>query len=204
MKNKEIITIGIPKGYLFKNSMDFLRKHGINFTNYSERQLLIKDSSGKYQCLVLRPSDVPVYVEHGIVDVGISGLDTIKESNCQLVVLHDLGFGYCRLAIAQEAGLPLVKFKNGMKVATKFVNCAKKYFKNIGIKADIIKLYGSVELAAITGLSDIIIDLVATGSTIKENNLQETHTIFESTAHLMVNNAFYSLNYPFIRILLGK
>ena len=189
-----VITIGISKGYLLKDTLAFFKKHGIEPADYSDRQLIFFDKTKRYRFMILRPTDVPVYVESGVVDMGVTGLDIVREYRPHLIVLKDLGFGKCRLVIATAAQQAVPEFANGLKVATKFVNCTEEYFHSVGIKVDLIKLYGSVELAAITGLSDVIVDLVATGATLKENGLKEVETIFESTAYLVVNPVFSSLN----------
>ncbi|OGI08579.1 MAG: ATP phosphoribosyltransferase [Candidatus Margulisbacteria bacterium GWF2_35_9] len=189
-----MITIGIPKGYLLKESLKFFSKFGVEVDDIPDRKLIFFDRTKKYRFMILRPTDVPVYVENGVVDMGVTGMDIIRERKPNIIKLKDLGFGYCRFVIATDKDNNFDGFKNGMKVATKFVNCTKEFFNDRGIKVDIIKLYGSVELAAITGLSDVIVDLVATGDTLRENNLKEIETIFESTAYLVTNNVFYSLN----------
>ncbi len=191
---KDTITIGIPKGYLFKKTLEFFETKGIFVDDIPERALIFYDRTKKYKFLILRPTDVTVYVENGVVDMGICGMDIIIENDSELVVVKDLGFGYCRLSFACGVEDKDKPFFNGMKVATKFVKSATDYLREVGIKADIIKLYGSVELAAITGLSDFVVDLVATGETLKENNLVETKTIYETTAHLAVNSVFYSIH----------
>jgi len=188
------IIIGLAKGYLLKESLDFFRKFGIEVDINNDRQLVFFDKTGLYKFLLLRPSDVPVYVEHGAVDMGITGMDIIREYNADIMIIRDLGFGYCRLVVAKSKDKEEAVFRNGIKVATKFINCTKQFFSEIGVKADLIKLYGSVELAGVTGLSDYVVDLVASGKTLQENNLEETNIIFESTAHLIVNKVFYSLN----------
>ena len=196
-----MITIGIPKGYLLKESLTYFAARGIVVESFSDRQLIFNDKSGEYRFMILRPVDVAVYVEHGVVDIGVTGMDIIREEKPELVVAKDLGFGYCRLAVAAAENYEK-HYTNGITVATKFVHCAREYFNQLGIKTDIIKLYGSVELAAITGLSDIIVDLVASGQTLKENHLKEVETIFESTAHLVINSVFYSLHFDTVKKLI--
>lgn len=197
------ITIGIPKGYLFNESLEFFKSHGIEIAEISDRTLIFYDKTKRYRFLILRPTDVTVYVQNGVVDMGICGLDIVRETKPDLIVLKDLGFGYCRLSVATDINKKDKNFTNGDKVATKFVNSTKFFFDKKGIKADIIKLYGSVELAAITGLSDYIVDLIATGKTLKENGLVEVQTIYESTAHLLVNRVFYSLENNIVKQFIG-
>ncbi len=199
--NDKVVTIGVAKGYLLKESLAFFNKLGIEPSEFSDRQLIFFDKTKKYRFMLLRPTDVPVYVEHGVVDIGITGMDIIKENKPDVIVLKDLGFGQCRLVVCNSELSKNDEFFSGLKVATKFVECTKEYFNNLGIKVDLIKLYGSVELAAITGLSDFIVDLVASGQTLKENKLKEVAPIFSSTAHLVVNKVFYSMNFPLIKEL---
>lgn len=194
-----MISIGVPKGYLYEESLDYFRRHGLAVGSCPERALCFYDKEKQYRFMILRPTDVPVYIEHGIIDMGICGMDIIKEESPDLLVLKDLGFGKCRLSICGSCDFDKKNLAGGVKVATKFTNITKKYFQDEGIKADIIKLYGSVELAAFTGLSDVIVDLVATGKTLQENNLKEISVIFESTAHLVVNQAFYNLNFETVK-----
>lgn len=198
---KPLLTIGLAKGYLLKDSLEFFKQHDIESGDYSDRQLIFQDRKNQVRFMILRPTDVPVYVESGVVDMGITGLDILREYKPEVITLKDLGFGRCRLVIAAATQAPLPEFANGLKVATKFVSCAQDYFQKLGLKVDLIKLYGSVELAAITALSDVVVDLVATGQTLRENGLVEVETIFESTAQLIVNPVYYSLNYALIRKL---
>jgi ATP phosphoribosyltransferase len=128
----------------------------------------------------------------------------IREEDPNVLVLRDLGFGACRLSICGAKDRPLSELTHGSRIATKFTHCTREYFEALGIKVDIIKLYGSVELAAITGLSDFVIDLVATGETLKENGLKEQVTIFESTAQLVANPVFFSLHFEEIQRFIHK
>jgi ATP phosphoribosyltransferase len=193
------ITIAIPKGYLFNEAIKKFKAIGMEFGDLSQlkRKLTFSDLSGEFKFLIVRPSDVPVYVEHGAADLGISGRDTLDEGEENVARLIDLGFGYCRLVVAGvvSKGYTMDNLPNIPIVATKFVNSAAKYFRQKGIKAEIIKLYGSIELSPIVGLSDIIVDLVATGDTMRDNGLEEIETIFESTAYLIANKvAFQTKN----------
>ncbi|HAR62566.1 MAG: ATP phosphoribosyltransferase [Candidatus Margulisiibacteriota bacterium] len=194
-----MITIAIPKGSLFKPSVQVLEKIGVNFQkDDASRKLTYFDKDGKYKFIIVRPMDVPVYVEHGAADLGIVGKDVLNESACSIAELVDLKFGYCKLAIAalrdqnfKEKGL-----LPNLRVATKFMHCADKYFRTIDLKVEIIKLYGSIELAPIVGLSDVIVDLVATGQTLHENGLEIIETIFESTARFISNKVSFKTHYP--------
>lgn len=199
-----IMTIGLSKGYLMKEALAYFETVGIIAEPYNDRQLILWDTTKQVRFLILRPTDVPVYVEQGIVDLGITGLDMIREAKPDLLVLKDLQFGACRLSICGAADRPLSELTHGSRVATKFTNCTQDYFEAQGIKVDLIKLYGSVELAAITGLSDFVVDLVATGKTLQENGLKELVTIFKSTAQLVANPVFFSLHFDQVRRFIKK
>jgi len=191
MKDKDIeLTIAIPKGYLHDEGYKYLSRFGINFDSKSSRELVFYDRKSKVKALLVRPSDVNVYVEHGSADLGIVGLDLLKEQLPDVVKIKNLGFGYCKLVLAVKKDSPY-KDSNDLpancKIATKFTRLANDYIQKKGLIAEVVKLYGSVELAPIVGLGDAIIDLVATGSTLKANNLIPIETILESTAFLIAN-----------------
>jgi ATP phosphoribosyltransferase len=197
-----MIRVAVAKGYLFKETVKIFNELGIKVDlTDADRKLFIFDQSKKFQFLLVRPSDVPVYVEHGAAELGVVGKDILHEQSSPVVELLDLKFGYCRLAVA---GLKNAKLKNNIRVATKFVNSAKEFFIQKGLKAEIIKLYGSVELGPIVGLSDVIVDLVATGKTLKENGLEIMETILESTARLIANPILLQANYDELMPLVKK
>lgn len=194
-----MLTIGLAKGYLMKEALELFKKAGLEFENLEEqsRKLEFFDQSGSYRFLVLRPSDVPVYVEYGAADLGIAGKDVLLEGDFKVAELLDLKYGYCQLVVAALKKDQYKKNNLGsdLRIATKFTNSASQYFKNKGLNIELIKLYGSVELAPIGGLSDLIVDLVATGKTIKENGLEIVDTIYESTARLIANSIKVRTNY---------
>lgn len=189
-KDKTILTIAIPKGFLHNGSYKYLSSIGIKFDSKDSRELVFFDNKNKIKGLLVRPNDVSVYVEHGSADVGIVGLDLLKEQVPDVIKLQDLKFGRCKLVLAvkKQSGYKSIKdLPSNFKLATKFTKLATDYIHKKGLAAEIIKLYGSVELAPITGLSDAIIDLVATGKTLKANNLISIETILESSAILIAN-----------------
>jgi ATP phosphoribosyltransferase len=197
-----MIRIAVAKGYLFKETVKIFNQLGIEVDlTDADRKLFLFDKSKKFQFLLVRPSDVPVYVEHGAAELGVVGKDILHEQSAPVVELLDLKFGFCRLAVA---GLKNAKLKNNIRVATKFVNSAKEFFIQKGLKAEIIKLYGSVELGPIVGLSDVIVDLVATGKTLKENGLEVMETILESTARLIANPVLLQAKYNELMPLVTK
>jgi ATP phosphoribosyltransferase len=204
-----MITIAVSKGYLLKETLKIFKKIGIEINENEDisRKLECTDKSGKYRFLFVRPADVPVYVEYGAADFGIAGKDVLLEGSHAVAELIDLGFGYCRLVVAglkKDKYTPQRLAAGGFKVATKFVNSAAKYFQDQGIDVELIKLYGSVELAPIDGLSDLIVDLVATGTTLKENGLEVVDTIYETTARLIANSVKIKSRYNEFIALAGK
>lgn len=198
------IIIALPKGRLGEKAMEHFADKGISCKELYEdtRKLIFDSDCGKYQIILVRASDVPVYVERGAADIGIAGKDIILEYSPDVYEPKDLGFGYCRMSIAKPKDKDInLSFENwgNIRVGTKFVNVAKKYFKDKGINAEIIKLYGSIELAPILGLSDVIVDIVSTGTTLKENGLEEVLTLFESTARIIVNKVSMKKHYEVIK-----
>lgn len=184
------LTIAIPKGFLHEGSHKYLLSLGINLTSENNRELVYFDKKNKIKGLLVRPNDVSVYVEHGSADIGIIGLDLLKEQIPDVVKLKDLKFGRCKLVFALKKGSPYKKVENlpaNSKIATKFIRLGSDFIHKKGLSAEVIKLYGSVELAPIVELADAIIDLVATGKTLKANNLIPIETILESSAILIAN-----------------
>lgn len=156
------------------------------------RRLAIEDESGAYRLVFVKPSDVPVYVEHGIADCGVVGRDVLLESGADLLQPLDLHIGYCRIVVAARTGTsPLVA--GALRVATKYPHIAAEHFGARGVPVEIIQLSGSVELAPVLGLADCIVDLVETGQTLVENGLEVVEVIAESAARLVVNRASYQL-----------
>lgn len=185
------ITIAIPKGFLHDGSYQYLTSLGINLQiEKDNRALMFYDRKNNIKGLLVRPNDVNAYVEHGSADLGIVGLDVLKEQVPDVVRLKDLKFGKCKLVLAVKKDSSYKKVKDlpaNSKIATKFTKLANDYIYKNGITSELIKLYGSVELAPIVGLTDAIIDLVATGETLKANNLIPIDTILESSAILIAN-----------------
>lgn len=195
-----MLTVAIPKGALLSDSIKLFQKIGLDFGAFLDpqnRQLQIIDSSNTAKALLVRATDVPVYVEYGQAQLGIVGYDLLLEKTPVVADLVDLTFGYCRMSVAVSQASPYkrtVDLPPNGKVASKFVNCAKNYFHNLNLPIEIITLYGSVELGPITGMSEAIVDLVSTGKTLKQNGLVEIDTLFESTAHLIAHPLNYRLN----------
>jgi ATP phosphoribosyltransferase len=186
-----MITIAIPTGYLLPGALRLLSAAGVAAFDPEEigRRLILRPSP-EVTLLTVRPMDVSAYVDHGSADLGIVGKDALWETERVHYELLDLGFGACRLvmAVPEDSGLagpqtwpPL------MRVATKYLGATRRYFQGLGQEAELIKLYGSVELAPLIGLADAVVDLTATGSTLRENRLREIAEVDRSTARLIAN-----------------
>lgn len=188
--NRFGLTIAVPRGALLGETLDLLEQIGIptDDVRSNDRKLLFEEIG----VVTMRPSDVPTYVEHGAADVGITGKDVLLESpDRQLFELLDLGFGACTMVVAGEEGddrgAQALRRLGVMRVATKYPRIAQEHFTATGRQAEIVKVSGSVELAPLTGLADAIVDLTATGSTLKENGLVVREELFVSTARLIAN-----------------
>lgn len=189
-----MLTIALPKGRLADESADLLlKKNWISqIPDENSRELMFTDSLGKVRILLVKQQDVPTYVEECAADVGIIGWDTLKEGAYDLLSPLDLGLGKCRLSLCAVPDFDLKKFTRKIRVATKYPRLAKEFFFTRGLSCEIIKLYGSIELAPLCGLSDCIVDLVSTGATLKANGLKEFDIILESSARLIFNrNSIY-------------
>jgi ATP phosphoribosyltransferase len=190
------LTIAIPRGALMTESLDLLDALGIptGEVRSNDRKLVFPDIG----VITMRPSDVPSYVEHGAADVGITGRDVLAEqSDRDVYELLDLGFGACRMVVAtHEDGDPLAESLRRLgriRIATKYPRIAARHFSETGRQAEIVEVKGSVEIAPLTGLTDGIVDLVATGKTLVENRLVEREQIFASTARLISNPVAHRL-----------
>jgi ATP phosphoribosyltransferase len=201
------ITVAIAKGRLQQECLARLERAGLGATldALNSRRLAVEDRTGVYRFLFVKPSDVPVYVEHGIADCGVVGRDVLLETDADLLQPLDLGFGKCRIVVAAKDGRDPLKELGMIRVATKYPHVTHGFFGSRGIPVEIITLSGSVELAPVLGLSDCIVDLVETGRTLEENGLKVVSVIAESTARLVVNRASYQLKSgpisSFIKIL---
>ena len=188
---QDVITIALAKGRLAEKAIAVLEKCGIDCSQVKDpgRRLVLRDETGAYQFILVKPSDVPTYVDSGVADIGIAGKDTLMEENRPLYEMLDLGFGRCRLCIA---GFPDAAQRRGItvanrRVATKYPNIARSFYAARGETIDIIKLNGSVELGPIVGLADEILDIVESGKTLKENGLVVLEEVCPVSAHLVVN-----------------
>ena len=202
-----MITIALAKGRLAEQTVEILEKCGIDCGIFSEnknsRKLVLTDGAGKFRFIFVKPSDVPVYVDNGVADMGVCGSDTLLEENRQLYELLDLGFGKCRLCLA---GYPdYEKNTDGvLRIATKYENITREYFHNLGENVRVIKLNGSVELGPVMGLSDLILDIVESGSTLRDNGLCIIKEIVRVSARLVVNKVSLKTKASEIRPLVAS
>ncbi len=187
------LTWALPKGRILEQALPLLAAAGLDLAtaiDEADRRLLFELPELGARVLLVKPVDVPTYVEHGIADLGIAGLDTLLEQGSDLYEPVDLGIGRCRLAVAGPRDRP-ARLQRGMtlRVATKYPTCALRHYRSRGIQPEIIPLFGSVELGPITGLADQIVDLVESGETLRQNNLVEVETVCEVSSRLVVNPA---------------
>ncbi|UNU72679.1 ATP phosphoribosyltransferase [Moraxella nasovis] len=185
------LTIALSKGRILKETLPLLKAAGIELLEDIEqsRKLVFPTTNPDVQILILRASDVPTYVEHGAADVGIAGKDVLMEYDAQVYELLDLGIAKCRLMTAGVKGATLPNRR--LRIATKYVNVARDYFAKRGEQVDVIKLYGSMELAPLVGLGDLIVDVVDTGNTLKANGLEPLDEICQVSSRLIVNPVSY-------------
>jgi ATP phosphoribosyltransferase len=190
-----MITIAIAKGRMQDDALALLERAGIRLSaeEVNSRRLAIDDETGNYRFLFVKPGDVPVYVEHGIADCGMVGRDVLLESEADLLLPLDLGIARCRIVVAATDPDVMTRAVGMLRVATKYSQIAAAHFGSRGMPVEIIKLSGSVELAPALGLADLIVDLVQTGRTLRENGLTVVDEITESTGRLVVNRASYQL-----------
>jgi ATP phosphoribosyltransferase len=202
-----MVTVALSKGKLLGPTLDLFRKAGFANGDLSaeSRRLVFACSKTDTTLLIVRPSDVPTYVEYGAADLGVVGKDMLLEQDRDVYEPLDLKFGACRISVAALKGQELRdRLSSKIRVATKYPNIAERYFNQKGIPVEIIKLYGSIELAPLVGLADRIVDLVSSGRTLKAHNLVEVELIAESTARLIVNRASLKMKHGDITDLIAR
>jgi ATP phosphoribosyltransferase len=203
-----MITLALSKGRIFDDTLPLLRAAGIEVLEDPEksRKLIIGTSRPDLRVVLVRASDVPTYVQQGGADLGVAGLDVLLEHDSHgLYRPLDLRIARCRLSVAVRADFDYasaVRQGSRIRVATKYTQLARQHFAAKGVHVDLIKLYGSMELAPLTGLADAIVDLVSTGSTLKANHLLEVERIMDISARLVVNQAALKLQREAIRQLI--
>jgi len=201
------LRVAVPKGAIFEDALAALGRAGlpVGVLRDEGRKLFYRAEDADF--IVSRPSDVPVFVEHGAADLGIVGKDVLEEQRPNVIELRDLGTGACRMILAApekkaEEVQRAISHAEVVRVATKFPNTARRYFESLGRQAEIIELHGSVELAPLVGLSERIVDLTATGTTLRENDLVALDEISYSTARLIANRGAYRLRHEEVAALL--
>lgn len=199
----DFISIALAKGRLGDEAYKLLKAAGLGGSiDPDSRKLIFKDEEKKISFIYVKPSDVVTYVQNGVADLGIAGKDVILESDNDVYEILDLGFGKCRFAVAGVKGERVYKKDEILRVATKYPRISKKYFDERGQKIKLIKLNGSVELAPLVGLSDVIVDLVETGKTLKANGLEVIEDMFEVSAKLICNRVSYRFKFDRINDLI--
>jgi ATP phosphoribosyltransferase len=199
------LTIALPKGRLGDDAIEKLYQVGYpNVIDSKSRKLIFEDFDNNIIYMFVKPIDVITYVTSGIADIGIVGKDTIMESNQDIYELLDLGFGKCKFSIAGYKNQAIKTKDESLKVATKYPNVAKKYFATKQQKIEIYELNGSVELGPLVGLSDVIVDIVETGSTLKANGLEVIEDMYELSARLISNRASYRFKNQQINTMIDR
>jgi len=206
------LTVALPKGRLADDALRFLALAGYGGDGMGEggrqhapgaRKLVVPSPDGRLRFILAKPADVPIFVEYGAADVGIAGLDVVREAARDVYEPLLLPFGHCRLVVAGKADRPdrPLRLERSPRVATKFPRLTEAFFRKRGLAPELIVMSGSVELAPLVGLADLIVDLVQTGTTLKENGLAELRVILECQAVLIANRASYRLRAAEIRAL---
>jgi ATP phosphoribosyltransferase len=204
------ITIALSKGRIFEQTLPLLEAVGISCNEDPEtsRKLILDTNQKDIKLIIVRATDVPTYVEYGAADIGITGKDILDEYMGEgLYQPIDLNIGRCKMMVAAKQDFDYVgAIQKGvrLKVATKYVKVAKEHFAKKGMHIDLIKLYGSMELAPLVGLADVIVDLVSTGKTLKANNLVAVEDISDISSRLIINQASLKLKRELLQPILGQ
>lgn len=199
------IIIALSKGRILNDTLPLLREAGIDLLDDPEksRKLIFPTTNPAVRIVIVRATDVPTYVENGAADIGVAGKDVLMEHGAGGVYEPlDLGIARCRLMVAGPVNAPAVKGR--LRVATKFVNVTRRYYAEKGEQVELIKLYGSMELAPLMGLADRIVDVVDTGKTLKENGLEPTELIAHVTSRLIVNKASMKMKHALIQPIVAQ
>ena len=203
-----MLTIALPKGRLADQTLDIMERAGydVSAARDKSRKLILEDKEAGLRFILSKPSDVPTYVEYGAADIGVVGKDTLLEEGRQLYEVLDLGLGKCRMCVAGPAELKdkLDEIPN-KRVGTKYPNITRNYFEGVrGESVEIIKLNGSVELAPLTGLAEVIVDIVESGRTLYENGLDVLETVAHISARLVVNRVSMKMKEDEIKPMIAK
>lgn len=200
-----MLTIAVSKGRIYEEALPLLAEAGITPIDdpQKSRKLILDTTRDDVKLVIIRATDVPTFVEYGAADLGIAGKDVLMEHGAEsLYEPLDLGIAGCRLMTAARVDAPPIAGR--IRVATKYVKIAQRYFADLGIQAEIIKLYGSMELAPLVGLADCIVDLVDTGNTLKANGLEPRELIINITSRLVVNKAAMKMKHQAIQALIDQ
>jgi len=201
------LVIAVPKGALYAETARRLRAAGVDVPDQTGRRLTVITNGGDVELLLLRPTDVPAYVEFGAADCGIVGKDVLWETDRSVSEVSDLGYGACKLVVAARRSDRYhdgARYPTFLRVATKFKRSAQAYFAERDLPCEIIALHGSVELSPLVGLADVIVDLVATGNTLREHDMVVVDEIAASTARLVVNPVRFRAKYALLRGLVER
>ncbi|MBO5542156.1 MAG: ATP phosphoribosyltransferase [Acholeplasmatales bacterium] len=191
-----MLTFALSKGRLADKILDMLRKLELCDLTIEDDDRRLVVEAGNYRFYLAKPSDVPTFVDSGVADLGVVGKDTVLEENRDITQVLDLGFGKCRMCVCGKVSDgDKYKYISNLRVATKYPHIAKEYFDSIDQNTTIIKLNGSVELGPVSGLSDVIVDIVESGRTLKENGLEVKEVIHDLSARLVANNASLKTKY---------
>jgi len=203
----EPLTLALPKGRLLEPALELLRELGVEGVDQASRRLIFDDKGSGLRLLFLKPADVPAYVTYGVAQLGIVGKDILLEQEPGVYEPLDLGFGFCRLVVAEPRELwerdDPAKW-SWVRVATKYPRLTEQYFSARGVQVELVRLDGSVELAPLVGLAERIVDLVQSGETLRVNGLVEVAEITRSTARLIVNRAAMKTEYAAINRLIAR
>ena len=199
---QDVLRVALPKGRMADDALGLMLATGLPQPQADAgRKLVVPSVDGRYQYILAKPSDVPTYVEYGAADIGVCGLDTLRESGRAVYEPLLLPFGRCRLSVCapvDRADIPL-RYESQPRVATKYPKLTMEFFRKRGVNAEVIALNGSVELGPLVGLADLIVDLVETGGTLRANGLVEIRRVMDSQAVLIVNRAAYRLKANMVR-----
>jgi ATP phosphoribosyltransferase len=184
-----MLTIALPKGRIAEETLELFERLFDQPFDFENRKLILEQAGFRF--LLVRNQDVPTYVRHGAADLGVCGKDVLIESQANITQLLDLGIGRCKVVLGMKKGRKLDPSRPHIKVGTKMTRITKHYFAQKAMAVEVVKLYGSIELAPLVSLCDAVVDIVETGTTMKENGLEPVETILESTARLFANPNSY-------------
>lgn len=200
-----MVTIALSKGRILKEEVSLLKSAGydLNEIYKDDRKLLFHFPDYNLNVILLKPFDVPVYVEKGSADLGMVGLDVIEEEDADVLKLVDLKMGICRIVVAKPKK-PIEFVPDKLRIGTKFPNITKKFYEKKGLNIEIIKLYGSIELSPLVGISDYILDIVSSGETLRKNGLIEVEDVLNVSSYLIGNKISFKTKFPEIKKIINN